>query len=167
MIADAALLAELGAVSFRESVAAESDANDLALYLAEAFGVAQQRCELLEPGSVFVIAEIDAAAIGYARLRARDLPQPLASSAIAAVELARIYVRRAEWGRGVGAALLAATLDAARERDAGLIWLGVWERNARAIAFYEKAGFTKVGRKIFQLGHDAQHDWVMARLLAG
>ena len=56
-----------------------------------------------------------------------------------------------------------AALDAARTRGAQTIWLGVWERNARAVAFYRKSGFTRIGEHDFLLGNDVQTDWLFAR----
>jgi RimJ/RimL family protein N-acetyltransferase len=58
-----------------------------------------------------------------------------------------------------------ALLDAARARGAKTLWLGVWERNPRAVAFYEKYGFTRVGEHSFTLGSDVQTDWLFARPL--
>lgn len=83
----------------------------------------------------------------------------------APLELKRLYVARAWHGRGVAQALMNAVLDAARARGAKTLWLGVWERNPRAVAFYEKYGFTRVGEHSFILGSDVQTDWVLARPL--
>jgi diamine N-acetyltransferase len=60
---------------------------------------------------------------------------------------------------------MAATLDAARSRGAAGVWLGVNQRNARAIRFYEKCGFSVVGAKTFDLGPEVHHDHVMERSL--
>ena len=68
-------------------------------------------------------------------------------------------------GRGVAHALMGAALDAARARGAKTLWLGVWERNQRAVAFYGKYGFSRVGEHTFVLGSDAQTDWLLARPL--
>jgi ribosomal protein S18 acetylase RimI-like enzyme len=57
--------------------------------------------------------------------------------------------------------------DAARGRHADTVWLGVWERNLRAQAFYRKHGFAVVGTQVFMMGSDAQRDFVMAKPLAG
>jgi ribosomal protein S18 acetylase RimI-like enzyme len=81
------------------------------------------------------------------------------------LELKRLYVARACHGQGVAQALMDAALDAARARGAQTMWLGVWERNPRAVAFYRKYGFTRVGEHTFMLGTDAQTDWVLARPL--
>jgi len=65
----------------------------------------------------------------------------------------------------VGASLLRACLDEARRAGHRTIWLGVWERNERARAFYRKWDFREAGTQIFQLGSDAQTDVVMERAL--
>ena len=57
-------------------------------------------------------------------------------------------------------------LDEAAARDQRTIWLGVWERNARAIAFYRRWDFADVGSQSFQLGGDLQSDRVMVRRVA-
>lgn len=49
-----------------------------------------------------------------------------------------------------------------KARGSDVVWLGVWERNARAIAFYKKYGFVERGEHVFLLGHDRQRDIVMA-----
>jgi ribosomal protein S18 acetylase RimI-like enzyme len=66
-------------------------------------------------------------------------------------------------GRGVGAALMQACLEEAGRRGCETVWLDVWERNPRAIAFYRKWGFAEVGNQAFQLGEDLQNDILMAR----
>jgi ribosomal protein S18 acetylase RimI-like enzyme len=79
------------------------------------------------------------------------------------VELVRLYVS-GEWhGRGLGAALMQACIDEARRQDYRTLWLGVWEQNGRAQAFYRKWNFHEVGGHIFQLGADPQNDILMER----
>jgi diamine N-acetyltransferase len=79
------------------------------------------------------------------------------------IELWRFYVDFDWHGRGVAPLLMQAVEDAARARDAVTLWLGVWEGNVRAQAFYRKQGFTVVGSQIFRLGSDPQRDLVMAK----
>jgi ribosomal protein S18 acetylase RimI-like enzyme len=93
----------------------------------------------------------------------REGPAPAAVGEAPAIEIARLYASRRWIGAGVGAALMQRCLDDAAARGCGTVWLGVWERNARAIAFYERWGFTRVGSQSFQLGSDLQTDHVMAR----
>ena len=56
-----------------------------------------------------------------------------------------------------------ACVDVARQKQMDWIWLGVWEHNHRAIAFYEKMGFRIFERHLFLLGRDVQYDWSMRR----
>jgi GNAT superfamily N-acetyltransferase len=64
-------------------------------------------------------------------------------------------------GRGVGAAVLAATVDAVRERSVRLMW-----GNARvsAVGFYRRAGWTTVG-EVFRYGPAAIEHLVIVRTL--
>ena len=77
------------------------------------------------------------------------------------MELCRIYCETAWQGCGVGSKLMQATHDQARAQGAETLWLGVWERNPRAIAFYERWGFRDVGSHIFVVGSDPQTDRIM------
>ena len=80
--------------------------------------------------------------------------------------MVRLYVLR-EWiGRGVGRELMQACLNEARQAGFRTIWLGVWERNPRAQAFYRKWNFRVVGEHVFQLGSDPQRDLLMERALS-
>jgi ribosomal protein S18 acetylase RimI-like enzyme len=101
--------------------------------------------------------------VGYAHLVSSTAPASVRSPA--PLELKRFYVSRALHGRGVAQSLMSAVLDTARARGAEVLWLGVWERNPRAVAFYAKYGFTRVGERTFTLGADEQTDWILARPL--
>lgn len=170
--ADAALLAELGARTFYETFAASCRPEDMRAHLAAAFGTAQQQAELADARSTFLIAEArdgaeDAAtAIGYAKLFAGAEETPECVEGHAPVELARLYVAREWLGSGAGAGLMRELLSEARRAGHETMWLGVWEHNERAIAFYRKWGFEVVGEHIFQVGDDPQNDLLMARQLS-
>ena len=160
---DANLLADLGARTFEETFAVDNTAEDMAAYLAEHFSVAQQTAELAHPASTFLIAEVDGKAAGYAKLHAGEPPKDIKGAR--PVEMVRLYVSSEWFGRGAGEALMRACLDEARSAGHETLWLGVWERNARAQAFYNKWDFRAVGEHIFQLGLDAQRDILMERAL--
>jgi GNAT superfamily N-acetyltransferase len=81
------------------------------------------------------------------------------------VELSKCYVLPSQQGYGTSGTLMAASLDVATEWGAQGIWLGVNEENARAIRFYEKSGFAKVGRKSFRVGDRDESDFVLERSL--
>lgn len=163
-VADAPMLAELEARLFVQAFGAANDPDNLRMHLAQTFSAEKQRDEIGDPTRVVWIAEDrDGCAIGYAMLRlGGDEPGIVGDQP---AEVQRIYADPAWHGRGVGAALMGACIDHAVASACDVIWLGVWERNPRAIAFYEKMGFVKVGRHTFLVGRDVQHDFVMARAL--
>jgi ribosomal protein S18 acetylase RimI-like enzyme len=158
---DAGLLAELGARTFSETFAADNSPEDMAAYLASSFNLAQQTTELADTASTFFIAEVGGVAAGYAMLHAGESAEGIEGAK--PVELVRLYVSREWYGRGVGEALMRACVDEARQAGHETIWLGVWERNGRAQAFYRKWNFRAVGEHVFQLGTDAQTDILMER----
>jgi diamine N-acetyltransferase len=160
---DASLLAELGARTFHDAFAADIKPEDIASYLTATFGPAKQAAELADPHATFLIAESAGVARGYAQLRAGEAPPCVTDSK--PIELVRIYVSREWLGRGVGEALMRACLEEAQRAGHDTLWLGVWEHNGRAQAFYRKWGFRKVGEHPFQLGSEAQIDHVMERRL--
>src|ERR1051326_8933715 len=160
---DANLLAELGARTFLETFAADNTSENMDAYLASNFNVAQQSAELAHPASMFLIAEIDGVAAGYAKLHAGEPAQGIEGAK--PIELVRLYASREWLGRGVGESLMRACLDEARRSGYETIWLGVWERNARAQAFYRKWDFRAVGEHAFQLGSDPQRDILMERAI--
>jgi len=162
-VEDAGLLSELAARTFSETFAADNTPEDLAEYIATSFNIARLTSELEDPASNFLIAEVDGNAAGYARLHDGE-PEKCIEGANP-VELVRLYVLREWLGRGVGEQLMRACLDAARRAGHETVWLGVWERNARAQAFYRKWNFRTVGEHVFPLGSDLQRDIVMERAL--
>ena len=162
---DATVLADLGARTFYDAFAHHNKPEDIERYIAGAFNLAQMARELADPRSTFLLAQMNGQAIGYAKLRAGDAPDCVDGPR--PIELERIYVDQNAHGRGVGAALMRTCLDEARQADYGAVWLGVWERNDHAQAFYRKWGFCDVGAKTFTVGADVQNDRVMMCVLDG
>jgi diamine N-acetyltransferase len=162
--ADAATLAEFAARSFHDTYAAANTAEDMAAYIAEHFSAGRQGAELADPRMTTLLVEVDGAIAGYAQLRRAAPPAPARLES--PVELARIYIGREWQGAGHAGALMRRVLDAARRAGGETLWLCVWERNARAIAFYARCGFTDAGRQTFKLGNDLQDDRLLARHLS-
>ena len=158
---DAYMLAQLGAQTFKETFAADNTAEDMAEYLASNFNLTQQTAELADDATTYLIAEVDSVTAGYAKLHAGEPAESIEGTE--PIELVRLYVSREWLGRGVGEVLMRACLDEARGAGYRTMWLGVWERNTRAQAFYRKWNFRAVGEHVFQLGADAQTDIVMER----
>ena len=160
-IEDAALLAELGARTFIEAYAADNTPDDMATYVASSFTPERLAEQLVDPAYGYLVAEMSGRPVGYALLRTGDVPACVDGPM--PVELARFYVESAWQGLGVAQVLMAAGLVEVERMGGRTLWLGVWERNARAIRFYEKQGLISVGTQTFRLGHDIQVDHVMAR----
>lgn len=157
--ADATMLAELGAQSFYETFANDNTPENMDAYLRESFSRDIQFHELSQPDIIFLIAESEGTAVGYAQLMMNSREEALRGNH--PLELRRIYVSKEQHGKGVGRKLMAATIEEARGRACDSIWLGVWEKNQRAIEFYKKWGFREVGTHIFFVGDDLQSDHVM------
>jgi ribosomal protein S18 acetylase RimI-like enzyme len=158
---DAAVLAELAARTFRETFAADNRPEDMALHTAQAYGTSQQKRELDDPEVSTLLVEVDGELAGYAQLRSGVAPACVTGEA--PVELWRFYIARQWHGRGVAQALMRRVESDAYRRGGRTLWLGVWERNERAKAFYNKNGFTDVGSHTFMVGTDPQTDRIMVR----
>ncbi len=159
-VADAGVVADLARRTFYDTFAATNNPDDMALHLAGAYGVDQQTRELASRDITTLLVEEGGDAIAYAQIRADHVPDCVTGPN--PIELWRFYVDRAWHGRGVAQALMERVKAAAIERGAATLWLGVWEKNERARAFYAKCGFADAGQHIFLFGTDPQTDFVMA-----
>ncbi len=159
--ADARALSAFASAAFFTTFGPDSDPVDINVYVSNAFSPERQAAEIADPDRICLLLEDGAEVVGYALLR--DDPHDPELPDTRSIELQRFYVDRAWHGRGVAVRLMEASLRMARERQAATIWLGVWERNTRAIRFYAKQGFIDVGSQSFLLGTDLQTDRVMSR----
>ena len=162
--ADAAALASFGERTFREAFGPDNRPEDVDAYVSTTYSAERQDAEIADPDRITFVGECEGMLAAFAQLRANGTA-PDCVTGPAPIELLRFYVDRPWQGRGVAHELMDTVVDAARSRGARTIWLGVWERNPRAIAFYEKHGFRDVGCQPFKLGGDDQTDRVMARAL--
>jgi ribosomal protein S18 acetylase RimI-like enzyme len=160
---DAALLADLGRRTFIEAFAAVNTPENLRLFLDGTYHEAIQSRELAESAARHAVAEAGAEPVGFARLRRGEAPPCVTGPD--PVELQRIYVLQAWHGLKAGPALLEWCLEEARAWGGRTLWLGVWERNERALAFYRRHGFGAVGDHVFPVGSDPQRDIIMVRSL--
>ena len=159
-LADAAPLAALAERTFRDTFAEANSQADMDSHCARSFSPELQREELSGLSRVTLLAEAGKTPVAFAQLRLRSPTGCLAAERPA--ELNRLYVL-SEWhGRGVAQQLMEAILARAAQEQADYLWLGVWERNPKAIAFYRKFGLEVVGEHRFVLGTDPQLDLIMA-----
>lgn len=157
------LLQLISRETFYDSFASMNTPENMAQYLEEGFSVEKLTRELNDPNSAFYFAHLEDEVVGYLKLNFGGAQTELQDPN--AVEIERIYVRRAFQSRSVGQALYDYALALARSRQAQFVWLGVWEKNDRAIRFYDRNGFVPFGTHVFMLGDDAQTDMLMKRSL--
>ena len=158
-VSDAQQLAEFAARSFQETFDADNNPEDMQAHLSANYGPKQQAAELADPKVTTILARSNRELVAYAQVR-RSTPPPCVTHA-APIELHRLYVDRKAHGSGLASKLMQAIHEAAYDFDGRHIWLGVWEHNPRAIAFYKKNDFADVGSTIYMVGPDEQVDRVL------
>jgi GNAT superfamily N-acetyltransferase len=158
---DAEALRELAARIYHETFESVNTPENMQAYISTAFALSQLQSELIEPAATFFLAEVDMKPVGYAKLMASDAPACVQGDA--PVELVRFYIDRSWQGTGLAGALMEHCLREAKRQGFATMYLGVWEHNTRAQAFYRKWDFVRVGEHIFQMGDDPQVDWWMVR----
>jgi ribosomal protein S18 acetylase RimI-like enzyme len=155
-------LSELQSISqttFLQAFGADNDPDDMKAYMEEAFSFRQIKKELENPESLFFFALYRNQVIGYLKVNwgaAQTEYQP-----DHAMELQRIYILEDFHGKKIGQLLMNKALEIAKEKQLRYIWLGVWEKNTKALGLYKKNGFQLVGTHQFLLGDDLQTDLVM------
>jgi diamine N-acetyltransferase len=159
---DAVELAALAERTFRDTFAADNRGDDMDAHCARSYSPAIQAQELADPAMQTIVAvDGDECLIAFAQVR--PAAPPCAPAAPSPQEVWRFYVERAYHGAGLAQALIDALVRTAQDRGAKTLWLGVWEQNPRAQAFYRKCGFVDIGAHQFRLGSDLQTDRVMLR----
>lgn len=132
-------------------------------YIAQTFGTEKQLRELKDPALQIELAFVDGELAGFVQLH--DGRPDANVTGPRPIEVLRIYVLKKWQGRRVGKALLDRGIALAREQGYLTMWLGVWEHNHGAQAFYKTYGFEKVGEHVFKLGSAGQNDYILSRRL--
>lgn len=158
-IQDLERLKEIGKATFTETFAADNTEENLSLYLKNGFSTEKLTQELTDNYSEFYFAEYEGKMIGY--LKINFGPSQTESNVENAIEIERIYVLKEFQGKKIGQALYEKAITVAKEKNVDFVWLGVWEKNPKAISFYKKNGFEAFDSHIFNLGNDEQTDILM------
>jgi ribosomal protein S18 acetylase RimI-like enzyme len=161
---DAVLIADISHQTFFETFAADNRKEDMDKFLNEQFTKGKLMMEVGARENIFLLAYYNEEVAGYVKLR--DGRTPTALGNVDGLEIARIYVMTDMIGKGVGKQLMQSIINIAKEKSKDVLWLGVWEKNQRAIEFYTKWGFEKFAETDFLLGDDVQRDWLMKKSLA-
>jgi ribosomal protein S18 acetylase RimI-like enzyme len=163
---DAGPLAELAAVTFPLACPPSSSPEDIAAHLANTLSERHFGAYLADPDVTVLVIDADGALRGYSLLVNRPAEDPDVASALTllpSVELSKCYVHPEHHGLGAAAELMHASLQAAAATRAAGVWLGVNSQNARALRFYAKSGFRKMGSKSFRLGTTVEHHFELER----
>ena len=161
-IKDVDQLCKIGKTTFVETYGEQNTPENLQDYLKEKFNKEQILDEIHTPKTIFLLVELENEVIGYAKMRLNLVENPDVKS----LEIERIYIIKDYHGQKYGAMLMQICIDVAIKNDYESLWLGVWEHNPKAINFYQKWGFETFGKHIFQLGDDAQTDFLMKKTFA-
>ncbi|MBG9377085.1 GNAT family N-acetyltransferase [Panacibacter sp. DH6] len=157
-------LRQLSVDTFTDTYARYNTQEDMFLYINKHFSAEQLLTEIKEACNFFFGAfSNDGQMVGYVKLRTSEKPAELAT--LKHIELERIYVSKAYHGKGLGSVIMQHCLAFALQQHYEVLWLGVWTKNEKAMAFYKKWGFEIFGKHTFMLGKDAQVDWLMKKHL--
>lgn len=156
-------LQDISIQTFVDTFASHNTEEDMKQYLEKSFSLQQLTTELNTTGAEFYFAWLAEQVIGYIKINTGKAQTELQDDH--ALEIERIYVLQAYHGKQVGQLLYESAIRIARERALEYVWLGVWEKNARALRFYEKNGFIPFDKHIFKLGNDVQTDIMVKKPL--
>jgi diamine N-acetyltransferase len=161
--ADIDVLCEISKTTFIEAFEHLNDPDDFKQYISTAFTRERIACELDTPQSHFFFAREGKQVLGY--LKINFAPAQSDVNDENSLEIERIYVRKNAQGKQVGQQLFQLALQIATEKHKKYLWLGVWEKNEKAIRFYEKNGFKTFDKHIFVIGNDPQTDFLMKLMI--
>ncbi|MGZ5221341.1 MAG: N-acetyltransferase family protein [Chitinophagaceae bacterium] len=160
---NAELIADMSRQTFYDTFASYNTKEDIDKFMNEQFTRESLIREVGAENNIFLLAYDQEQPVGYARIRENNNPPSLGTSN--AIELARIYATAQSIGKGIGKVLMQKCIGIAKASNRECIWLGVWEKNQRAIDFYKKWGFEKFADHDFILGNDVQKDWLMKKTI--
>lgn len=149
--------------TFTETFKQQNSPENMNAYLHRAFNLKQLEKELSNISSQFFFIYFNDEIAGYLKINTNDAQSEAMGDE--SLEIERIYIKNKFQKHGLGKYLLNKALEIAIEHRKTIIWLGVWEKNENAIAFYKKMGFVQNGAHSFYMGDEEQLDFIMMRTL--
>lgn len=156
-------LQKIGKETFADTFGSQNSPVFMNEYLKKSFSKEKVKGELLDENSETFFARFDNKIVGYLKVNFGQSQTELKDEN--SLEIERIYVIKEYLGKKIGKALYNKAITIAIQNNFQYVWLGVWEENTRAIRFYEKNGFIKFDKHIFDLGGDKQTDILMKKIL--
>ncbi|CAM3788694.1 spermidine/spermine N(1)-acetyltransferase [Aeromicrobium ponti] len=160
---DLSKLQEISYETFNETFKDQNSPENMNSYLERAFNLKQLETELSHTSSQFFFVYFRGEAAGYLKVNTNEAQTEEMGDET--LEIERIYIRNKFQNHGLGKYLLNKALEIAMERNKKKIWLGVWEKNENAIAFYKKMRFVQTGAHSFYMGDEEQTDFIMTKIL--
>ena len=160
---DVEIVQSLGRQTFSETFAENNTEEAMKKYLEESFNTEKIKSELNNPDSLFYIAWEEDNPVGYLKVNSGKAQTELQDET--SLEIERIYVKKSHHGKKVGQLLYNQALETVKQLGKSYLWLGVWEKNLRALQFYRKNGFVEFDKHIFRLGEEEQTDLMMKKIL--
>lgn len=156
-------LQEISYETFNETFKAQNSPENMKAYLEKAFNREQLETELSMADSQFLFIYVNHELAGYMKVNINDAQSE--KMGVESLEIERVYIRKEFQKHGLGKVLLHKAIELATEHHKTNIWLGVWEKNENAIAFYEKMGFVQTGSHAFYMGDEEQIDFIMTKMI--
>lgn len=163
LLEDLRELQKISVETFTETFKDQNSPEHLNAYLERAYNLDKLEQELTNRNSQFFFVYLNQEVAGYLKVNS-DEAQSEAMGADS-LEVERIYIKKKFQKHGLGKQLLNKSLEIALDQKKKKIWLGVWEENENAIAFYQKKGFVQTGAHSFYMGDDEQVDLIMTKSL--
>jgi ribosomal protein S18 acetylase RimI-like enzyme len=160
---DSRKLQEISYETFNETFMQQNSPENMNAYLERAFNLKQLEKELSNISSQFFFVNFNNEVAGYLKVNTNDAQSEEMGNE--SLEIERIYIKNKLQKHGLGKYLLNKAMEIAMERNKKKIWLGVWEKNENAIAFYLKMGFVQTGAHSFYMGDEEQTDLIMTKTL--
>lgn len=160
---DLHMLQEISYETFNETFKHQNTAENMKAYLEKAFNLKQLKKELSTISSRFYFVYVDGKLAGYLKVNTENAQSE--GMGAESLEIERIYIKQDYQKHGLGKYLVNKAIEIAMEQNKKKIWLGVWEKNENAIAFYKKMGFVQTGSHSFYMGDEEQIDFIMTKTL--
>ncbi|MBM7602451.1 ribosomal protein S18 acetylase RimI-like enzyme [Metabacillus crassostreae] len=156
-------LQEISIKTFNDTFKDQNSTVNMTAYIQKAFNLKQLERELANPSSQFFFANFTNEVAGYLKVNMNDAQSEEMGEE--SLEIERIYIKNKFQKYGLGKSLLNKAMEIAMEHYKNKVWLGVWEKNENAIAFYEKMGFVHTSVHSFYMGDEKQTDFIMTKTL--
>lgn len=155
---DLPTLQEISIQTFDDTFRSKNKPENIDAYLKSAFRLSLLEQEFEHPSSEFYFIFYNNQVVGYLKLNTAEAQTENIEKN--ALEIERLYLLSSFQKKGLGRELMEFAFERARALNKQSIWLGVWEKNTNAIAFYKKYGFEKVTAHSFYMGEEEQMDWI-------